>query len=70
MGLLKKAIKTKTDLNKFDSILINGHSITDKAAMANEFSNFFTSAVTRISEIVNPTSLDPGVFHSNLVHLN
>ncbi len=67
MRLLKEAIETK---NKFDSILISDHSITDKSAMATEFNNFFTSAITRISEIVNPTSLDPGVFHSTLVHLN
>ncbi len=30
--------------------------------MADEFNNFFTSAGTRISETVNPTSLDPGEF--------
>jgi hypothetical protein len=30
--------------------------------MANEFNNFFTTAGTRISEIVNPTSLNPDDF--------
>jgi hypothetical protein len=48
--------------NKTDSILVNGHNITDKSTMANDFNNFFTYAGTRLSDTVNPTSLDPRKF--------
>jgi hypothetical protein len=60
--LLKEAIKTKQASNKIETISVNGQSISDKTLIAEEFNNFFTTAGSKTSDTVNPTSLDPSDF--------
>jgi hypothetical protein len=60
--LLKEAIKTKTNTNKINTIAVEGRNIHNKKAISNEFNKFFTAAGTRISETVNPTTLDANEF--------
>jgi hypothetical protein len=60
--LLKEAIKPNNNTFNIDTITVNGNNINDKQMIANEFNNFFTTVGCKISNMVNPTNLDPNAF--------
>jgi len=60
--LLKEATNQKTKTNDIKSILINGNINDNKKEMAEEFNLFFSEVGAKISNSVNPTSLEPENF--------
>ncbi len=62
LGFTKRSNKTQQNNNKIEVISVGGHQISNKKEIAEEFNNFFTAAGAKISNTINPTSLDPNDF--------
>jgi hypothetical protein len=47
-------------------LFVNGHNITDKLEIANEFNDFFSSIGVKIAESVKQTTIKPEDYMPNL----